>query len=182
MTSSLGQSLRSRLPIYTSDVSSFGRQSLLMILLLIVSSYSNPSTYGNLGTFLVHLSIVLSLRKAPIGLVYKPTYVFPCPLASSTHQLPSNLVPSLGLSLVSVSTDFDGYAINLKEQQLFFDNCSTKVSPRLIAFAVALLRRRPPLITVGTQDLQAFAHCCPSRSPRNSMCPHTTLECALLEI
>ena len=71
------------------------------ILLLIVWSYSDPSTYDNLGTFLVHLTIVLSLRKAPIGLVYKPAYVFLCPLASSTHQLPSNLVSPLELSLVS---------------------------------------------------------------------------------
>ena len=78
-----------------------------------------------MGTFLAHLSIVLSLRKAPIGLVYKPAYVFPCPLASSTHQLPSNLVPSLGLSLVSVPTDFDGYTIDFQEQQPLFDNCST---------------------------------------------------------
>ena len=66
-----------------------------MILLFIVSSYSNPSTYDNLGTFLVRLTIVLSLRKAPIGLVYKPAYAFLCPLASSTHQLPSNLVSLL---------------------------------------------------------------------------------------
>ena len=78
-----------------------------------------------MGTFLAHLSIVLSLRKAPIGLVYKPAYVFLCPLASSMHQLPSNLVPSLGLSLVSVPTDFNSYTIDLQEQQLFFDNCST---------------------------------------------------------
>ena len=54
-----------------------------------------------MGTFLVHLAIVLSLRKAPIGLVYKPAYVFLCPLASSMHQLPSNLVPPLRLPLVS---------------------------------------------------------------------------------
>ena len=54
-----------------------------------------------MGTFLVHIAIVLSLRKAPIGLVYKPAYVFLCPLASSMHQLPSNLVPPLRLPLVS---------------------------------------------------------------------------------
>ena len=72
-----------------------------MILLFIVSLYSDPSTYDNLGTFLVHLTIVLSLRKAPIGLVYKPAYVFFCPLASSMHQLPSNLVSPLELLLVS---------------------------------------------------------------------------------
>ena len=72
-----------------------------MILLLIVLSYSDPSPYDNLGTFLVHLTIVLSLRKAPIGLVYKLSYVFPCPLDSSMHQLPSNLVPPLRLPLVS---------------------------------------------------------------------------------
>ena len=131
MTSSLGQSPRYRLPIYISNISSFGGQSLLTILLLIVSLYSDTSTYDNPGTFLVHLTIVLSLRKAPIGLVYKPAYVFLCPSASSTHQLPSNLVPSLGLSLVSVPTNFNNYAINLQEQQLFFDNYSTWVSPDL---------------------------------------------------
>ena len=114
MTSSLEQSPRSRLPIYISDVSPFGGQSLLMILLFIVSSYSNPSTYDNLGTFLVRLAIVLSLRKAPIGLVYKPTYIFFCPLASSTHQLPSNLVPSLRLPLVSGPHQLsDDYVVDL---------------------------------------------------------------------
>ena len=78
MTSSLGQSPRSRLPICISNIASFGRQSLLMILLFIVLSYSDLSTYGNLGTFLVRLAIVLSLRKALIGLVYKPvTILFP---------------------------------------------------------------------------------------------------------
>ena len=55
------------------------------------------STYSNLGTFLVHLPIVLSLRKAPIGLVYKPAHVSLFPSASSMHHLPSNLVSSLGL-------------------------------------------------------------------------------------
>ena len=72
-----------------------------MILLFIVLSYSDPSPYDNLGTFLVRLTIVLSLRKAPIGLVYKPAYVFPCPLASSAPHLHSNLVSPLELSLVS---------------------------------------------------------------------------------
>ena len=72
-----------------------------MILLFIVLLYSDLSTYDNLGTFLVHLAIVLSLRKAPIGLVYKPAHVFLCPLASSIHQLPSNLVSPLELSLAS---------------------------------------------------------------------------------
>ena len=42
-------------------------------------------------------AIVLSLRKTPIGLVYKPTYVFLFPLASSVLYLLSNLVSSLGL-------------------------------------------------------------------------------------
>ena len=77
-----------------------------MILLFIVSLYSDPSPYDNLGTFLVHLAIVLSLRKAPIGLVYKPAYVFLCSLASSMHQLPSNLVSPLELSLVSSLYDY----------------------------------------------------------------------------
>ena len=85
-----------------------------MILLFIVSSYSNPSPYDNLGTILVHLTIVLSLRKAPIGLVYKPAYVFLCPLASSMHQLPSNLVPSLRLPLVSSPCQLsDDYVVDL---------------------------------------------------------------------
>ena len=56
--------------IYISNLSPLSRQSLLTILLFIVSSFSKPSTYSNLGTFLVCHSIVLSLRKAPIGLVY----------------------------------------------------------------------------------------------------------------
>ena len=87
-----------------------------MILLLMVSSHSDPSTYDNLGTFQVRLFIVLSLRKASIGLVYKPTYVLLCPLASPAHQLPSNLVSPLELLLVSspcrLSND---YAINPQE-------------------------------------------------------------------
>ena len=100
MTSFPGQNGDLDLPIYISDISSFSGQSLLTILLLIVSSFSKPSTYSSMGTFLVHLFIVLSLRKAPIGLVYKPAYVFLCPLASSTHNLHSNLVSPLGLPLV----------------------------------------------------------------------------------
>ena len=58
------------------------------------------------GTFLVCLTIVLSLRKAPTGLVYKPAYEFLCSLASSMHQLPSNLVLPLELSLVSSPADY----------------------------------------------------------------------------
>ena len=78
------------------------RQTILFpIPLLMVWSYSDTSTLSSQGTFLVCLSIVLSLRKAPSGLVYKPTYVFPLSLASSTHQLPSNLVSPLELSPVS---------------------------------------------------------------------------------
>ena len=92
--------------IYISDVSSLSGQSLLMILLFIVLSYSNPSTYCNLGTFLVCPPIVLSLRKVPIGPVYKPAHESLCPLASSTHKLHSNLVSSLGLPLVSVPANF----------------------------------------------------------------------------
>ena len=94
------------LTTYISDVSSFSGQSLLTILLLKVLSYSNLSTISHLGPFLVHLFIVLSLRKAPTRLVYKPTYVFLCPLASSMHNLHSNLVSSLGLPPVSVPTNF----------------------------------------------------------------------------
>ena len=67
----------------------------------MVWSYSDTSTLSSQGTFLVRLSIVLSLRKVPSGLVYKPAYVFPLSLASSKHQLPSNLVSPLELSLVS---------------------------------------------------------------------------------
>ena len=78
--------------------------------------YSNTSTLNSLGTFLVRLSIVLSLRKAPTGLVYKPTYVFLCPLASSMHQLPSNLVSPLELSLVSSPCRLsDDYTIDPQE-------------------------------------------------------------------
>ena len=83
--------------IYISDISPFSRQSLLTILLFIVLSISEPSTYSNLGTFLVHLLIVLSLKKAPIGLVYKTAHVSPFSLASSVLYLLSNLVSSLGL-------------------------------------------------------------------------------------
>ena len=54
--------------------------------------YSDTSTLNSQGTFLVCLTIVLSLRKASIGLVYKPAHVFLCPLASSVHHLLSNLV------------------------------------------------------------------------------------------
>ena len=82
----------------------------------MVWSYSNTSTLSSQGIFLVHLPIVLSLRKAPIGLVYKPTYVSLCPLASSMHQLPSNLVPPLELLLVSsLSQLFDDYVIDPQE-------------------------------------------------------------------
>ena len=93
----LGQNWDLDLPIYISYTSPLSEQLLLMILLLIVSSPFHLSTYSNLGTFLVCLSIVLSLRKAPIGLVYKPACVSLFPLASSMHHLPSNLVSSLGL-------------------------------------------------------------------------------------
>ena len=87
-----------------------------MILLLIVLSYSDPSPYDNLGTFQVCLTIVLSPRKAPMGLVYKPAYIFLYPLASSTHQLPSNLVSPLELLLVSsLYRPSDDYVIDLQE-------------------------------------------------------------------
>ena len=49
-----------------------------------------------MSTFLVQPSIILPSRKALIGLVYKPTHVFPLSLASSAHHLLSNLVSSLG--------------------------------------------------------------------------------------
>ena len=118
------------MPIYISNVSSFSRQSLLMILLFIVSLYSDPSTYDNLGTFLVRLAIVLSLRQAPIGLVYKPAYIFLCPLASSMHQLPSNLVPSLRLPLVS------------SPHRLFNDYMAKSSSPSLTTASWSPFKRR----------------------------------------
>ena len=170
MTSPLGQSLRSRWPIYISDVSSFSGQWLLMILLLIVSLYSNPFPYGNLGTFLVRLAIVLPLRKAPIGLVYKPTYVFLCPLASSTHQLPSNLVSPLELSLVSSPCQLsDDCVIDPQESSspLWLPLNLSLNKARLLHGCPSRgdLRTQLPLsITVGAQDLWAFAHCRPSRS------------------
>ena len=154
----------------------------------MVWSFSGIVTYGHhflswstIGHFLVCSPLSSHLGRYLLNSIYSSP-MYSSSLASSTHQLPSSLVPSLGLSLVSVPTNFDGYAINLQEQQLFFDNCLTRVSLRLVTFAVTLLRRRPPSITVGAQDLQAFTHCRPSRSPRNSMCPRTTLECVLLEI
>ena len=68
-----------------------------MILLFIVSSFfSTFPLIASIGTFLVHSPIVLSLRKAPIGLVYKPAHVSLFPLASSALYLLSNLVSSLG--------------------------------------------------------------------------------------
>ena len=69
-----------------------GEQYCFSILLFIVSPFSLLSTTSYLGTFLVHLAIVLSLRKAPSGLVYKPTHVSSLSLASSAHHLHSNLV------------------------------------------------------------------------------------------
>ena len=97
MTSFLDRTQDLDLPIYISGASPLSGQSLLTILLFIVSSFSEPSIHSNLGTFQVRLLIVLSLKKAPIGLVYKPTYVSLFPLASSALYLLSNLVSSLGL-------------------------------------------------------------------------------------
>ena len=55
--------------IQISDMTSLlSRQQLLSTLLLIVSPFSHPSILSYKGTFLVHLPIVLSLRKIPIGL------------------------------------------------------------------------------------------------------------------
>ena len=48
-----------------------------------------------MSSFLVQPLIVLLTRKALIGLLFKPTHVFPLSLASSVHHLPSNLVSSL---------------------------------------------------------------------------------------
>ena len=83
--------------IYISDISPLSGQSLLTILLFIVSSFSTLPLIASIGTFLVRPPIVLSLKKAPIGLVYKLTYVSLFPLASFALYLPSNLVSSLGL-------------------------------------------------------------------------------------
>ena len=115
------------LPIYIRYFP-FWRTIPFPIPLLMVWLYSDTSTLSSQGTFLVCLPIVLSLRKAPIGLVYKPTYVSLCPLASSTHQLPSNLVSSLELSLVSVPVLWWLWDWPSRELQPFLDNCSTRVS------------------------------------------------------
>ena len=62
------------------------------------------------------LVIVLSLRKVPIEqyIYSRPCMYFPLSLASSTHYLPSNLVPLLGLSLVLIPTDFNCHTIALQ--------------------------------------------------------------------
>ena len=52
---------------------------------------------ASIGTFLVRSPMVLSLRKVPIGLVYKPAHVSLHSLASSALYLLSNLASSLGL-------------------------------------------------------------------------------------
>ena len=74
----------------------FGGQYHFTTLLFIVWSFSLPSTFSHSGTFLAHLTIVLSLKKAPGGLVYKPAHVS-LSLASSALHLHSNLVSSLEL-------------------------------------------------------------------------------------
>ena len=84
------------------------------------------STYSNLGTFLVCLPIVLSLMKAPIGLVYKPTCVSLFPLASSTLYLLSNLISLpwnywLDLSL----TDFFSLPTHVQETRNSTCPCTT---------------------------------------------------------
>ena len=126
-------------------------------------------SWSIIGPFLVCSPLSLSLfshlgRHLLNSIQYIVTHVFLYSLASSMHNLPSNLVSLLGLSLVLIPTDFDYHTIALQEQQPLFDNCSTWVLPRLVTFAVALLRGRPPLITVEVQDLQAFAYCRPSKS------------------
>ena len=45
------------------------------MLLFIAWSFSLTSIVSHLGTFLVRLTIVLSLRKGPIELVLKPAHV-----------------------------------------------------------------------------------------------------------
>ena len=92
-TSFLGQNPRSRSPMFPLLVNNTTSPMLLLIAWL----FSTLPLIANIGTFLVHLSIVLSLRKAPIGPVYKPAHVSLFPLASSMHHLPSNLVSTLGL-------------------------------------------------------------------------------------
>ena len=143
--------------IYISDVSPLSGQSLLTILLLIVSSFSEPSTYSNLGIFLVCLTIVLLLRKVPIGLVYKSIHVSLFPLASSVLYLLSNLVSSLGLP------------VWLKPHKLLVTRSPFKKTSLDL------------LLDLGLTNLSSLCHC-PKDTDRNSMCPHTTPECALLEI
>ena len=92
-TSFLGQSPRSRSPI----IPHLEDNTTSPMLLFITWLFSTFLLIASICTFLIHLSIVLSLRKAPIGLVYKPAHVSLFPLGSSTHQLHSNLVSSLGL-------------------------------------------------------------------------------------
>ena len=96
-TSFLGQNLRSRsadlyLPCFPFQQTITSNNTSPYSIILF-----HPSTYSNLGIFLVCLPIVLSLRKAPIGLVYKPVHVSLFPLASSIHHPPGNLVSSLVL-------------------------------------------------------------------------------------
>ena len=66
------------------------------MLLFIAWSSSTFPFIASIGTFLVCLPIVLSLRKAPIRLVYEPAHVYLFPLAIPVHHLHSNLVSSLG--------------------------------------------------------------------------------------
>ena len=110
-----------------------------------------------MDTFLVHLSIVLSLRKAPIGLVYKPTYVSLPSLASSMLYLHSNLVSSLGLP------------VWLKPHKLLITRLPSKKTSLDLSLDLGL-----------TNLLSSHHH--PKDTDRNSTCPHTTPECALLEI
>ena len=116
-----------------------------------------PSTYSNLGTFLVHLSIVLSLRKAPFGLEYKPAHVSLFPLASSALYLLSNLVSSLGLP------------VWLKPHKLLVTRSPSKKTSLDLS------------LDLGLTDLSSLHHC-PKDTDRNSTCPCTIPECALLEI
>ena len=112
-------------------------------------------TLGQFYESLYILAIVFPSRKGTMDLYINPPYLFPFLLASSMHHLPSNLVSSLGLP---------GW---LKPNQLLITRSpSKKTSPDLS-------------LNLGLTSLSSLCHC--PRVHWTSMCPHTTLECVLLE-
>ena len=140
--------------IYISDISPLSGQSLLTILLFIVSSFSTLPLIASIGTFLVRPPIVLSLKKAPIGLVYKLTYVSLFPLASSALYLPSNLVSSLGLP------------VWLKPHKLLITRLPSKKTSLDLSLDLGLTdlssachRPRVPIGTLRVLTLHLSVHC-----------------------